>query len=64
MEGGRENATAEQWTEMREGMQKLRTDSDETIKGILTTDQYESYKKQDTGGRGPGVGFGGGRGGR
>jgi hypothetical protein len=62
-EGGRENVTQEQFAKMREDMQKLREDSDEEIKKLLSVDQYESYKKQDTGGfgRGPGGGFGGGR---
>jgi len=65
-EGGRENVSQEQFAKMREDMQKLREDSDEEIKKLLSVDQYESYKKQDTGfggGRGPGGGFGPPRGG-
>jgi len=60
-EGGRENLSQEQITEFREKMQKSREESDEKVKTLLSSTQYESYEKMDTGGRGMG-GFGGGRG--
>jgi len=59
-EGGRENVTREQITEMREKMQTARDESDEKVKNLLSSSQYETYETMDTGGRGPGMGFGGG----
>lgn len=57
--GGAEAGTREK---MRETMKKVREDSNEKVKVLLSTTQYETYEKMDTGGRGGrgGGGFGGG----
>jgi hypothetical protein len=61
-EGGRENLSREEITAFREKMQKSRDESEEKVKSLLSSSQYEQYRKLEPsgGGRGPGRGPGGG----
>jgi hypothetical protein len=61
-EGGRANLSREEIDAMRDKMRKTREESDEKVKNLLSSSQYESYRKMDTGGRGPGGGMGRGGG--